>query len=51
LDNYDAPPNSSSDSNATLKVKTIEEGVKICSLVCKISRVKECAGALGWELR
>jgi len=35
----DAPPNSLKDSNACLKVKTMEEeGVGVCSLTCNISR-------------
>jgi hypothetical protein len=39
--NNDAPPHSLKDSNASLKMKIMEEeGVGLCSLVCNISRGK-----------
>jgi hypothetical protein len=38
------------DSNASLKMKIVEEGVEVHSLACNTSRVEGCAGALGWGL-
>jgi len=35
------------DSTTNPKVKTMEEGVRACSLACSTLRVKGCAGALG----
>jgi len=37
---HDAPPNSLKDSNVSLKVKTIEKGVGVRSLVHSISKVR-----------
>jgi len=41
----DAPPNSLIDSNASLKVKTMEKGVRARSLVHSTSRVERRVGA------
>ncbi len=47
----DAPPHSLKDSNASPKMKTMEEGgVGVRSLVCSISGVKGCVGTSGWGL-
>jgi hypothetical protein len=45
-----APPNSLINSNANLKVKTMEKIIKVRSLICNISRVEGHVGALGWGL-
>ncbi len=43
---YDAPPHSWKDSNANLKMKTMEdEGVKVHSLARSTSGVEGCVGA------
>jgi hypothetical protein len=41
----DAPPHFLKDSNASLKVKTTEKGVTICSLVCNTLGVEGRVGA------
>ncbi len=47
----DTPPCSLNDSNANLKMKTMEQKrIGVCSLVRNISRVKWHVGTLGWGL-
>jgi len=46
----DTPPHSLKDSNASLKVKTME-GVGICSLTHNTLGVKKHVRAMGWGLR
>jgi hypothetical protein len=47
----DAPPHSLKDSNASSKVKTMEEErVGVCFLTCNIFGIKGHVGAMGWEL-
>jgi hypothetical protein len=46
----DASPHSLKDSNANLKVKTMKEGVGVCSLAHSILGVKGRVGDLGWGL-
>jgi hypothetical protein len=41
----DAPPHSLKDSNASPKVKTIKEGVGVCSLTHNTSGVEKHVGA------
>jgi hypothetical protein len=48
---YDAPPHSLKDSNASPKMKTMKKGVGVCSLVRNISGVEGCVGAPRWGLR
>ncbi len=46
----DTPPNSSKDSNVNMKVKTMKEGVGICSLTHNILGVEGHARASRWGL-
>jgi hypothetical protein len=47
----DTPPHFLKYSNASSKVKTMdEEGVGVCSLTCNTSRVEGHVRALGWGL-
>jgi hypothetical protein len=46
----DAPPHSLKDSNASLKMKTMEEGIGVHSLTHNTSGVKGRAGASRWGL-
>ncbi len=47
----DTPPNSLTNSNVNLKVKTMEEKIiGLCFLAHNISRVERCARVLGWGL-
>ncbi len=47
---FDSPPHSLKDSNASLKVKTME-GVKVCSLTCNILGVEGYVIAPRWGLK
>jgi hypothetical protein len=47
----DTSPHFLKDSNASSKVKTMNEGVRVCSLTYNTSGVEGHARALGWGLR
>ncbi len=44
-------PHSLKNSNASLKVKTTEKGIGVCSIVCNTSGIEGCARAPGWGLK
>jgi hypothetical protein len=44
-------PHSLKDSNASLKMKTTKERVRVCSLAYNISGVEGRVGTSGWGLR
>jgi len=46
----DTPPNSLKDSNASPKVKTMEEGFGVCSLARNTLKVEGHVKARGWGL-
>jgi len=46
----DAPPHSVIDSNVSLKVKIMKEGIVVCSLIHNMSGVRGHVGASGWGL-
>jgi hypothetical protein len=49
--NYDTLPNSLKDSNANPKVKTMEKGVRVCSLTRNISGVRRVCWSFGMGTR
>jgi hypothetical protein len=46
----DTPLNSLKDSNASLKMETTEERIRVCSLACNTLGVRGATGVSGWGL-